>query len=112
MICHWCTKEMPDSAKVCPNCGKLREDIRKDKINAYVCLISMIAFFFGFLEALRDGEWNEVSVRPGFSSHFSMGIFLSSGSGWLVIIVFLVILAMTRYYVSRVKKKLGTKDFF
>lgn len=104
--CEWCAETIAQQALKCPKCSKWRKDIDQDRIKCYMwsCAgpaLPVALFFIG----LNEGWW----TRGGFfNSSFSLGAFLSSASGLLVVAGFALSGWFSYVYYARVSKKIGS----
>ena len=117
IVCHWCSLEMPASAKYCPHCQKLRIDIHNAKVTFYafaivVGLLCIGAAGFTAKMAMENHWWSiEQAVRGGIYPQYKFSVekFLSSGSVIFLIILFAAGVVVIKYFERRVSKTLGTK---
>jgi len=93
--CHWCASTIDVAARRCPHCHGWRLDIYEGRV---ICHAS--AILAGLV--LAFGMWIRLWAVEGGA--FSVGIFLGSFSGWVVVALYAV---FAIHYV-RVCRALGT----
>lgn len=122
--CEWCGESISLQALKCPICKKWRKDIYQDRIKSFfwgvLCGISMGIFING----LRYQWWHQkIKTLPqekndlftslvkltggGYSYEFSFVTFLTSVSGFVIFVGFLITSILTFKYYARVSKKIG-----
>ena len=100
--CEWCTKQMPQKATHCPNCGKVRKDIYKYKVAYYTFLLwtCLFSVFLGVLigqgkyHTIPGTYFDDIKVRRGSIENrqafefgeFSVERFVSSRTAMLLLI--------------------------
>ncbi len=108
-ICHWCTKEMSEAAKNCHHCGKLRIDIRRDKMRAYqffACAIILTALFLVLCPHMSGWVQRPEGLYSFGREKFSIVKFLSSLSGFFLSVSFLIVSVGAIYYERKADKKM------
>lgn len=93
--CEWCATPISIEAVKCPNCNEWRKDIRNDK---YIC------YTFSIIGGLILGWSTGTSAWSSLFKSFSLNEFISSTTGWVVVISAVVSI----YYYIKVSKKIGT----
>ena len=105
--CEWCADPISVGAFKCPRCGKWRKDIDKDRILCYIWSsvtgFPILLFFIG----LRSGWWTKGRDYFGHGT-FSLGSFIFSFSGLLILGAFGVMMYYSFQAYARVSKKIGT----
>ena len=104
--CEWCAETIAQQALKCPKCSKWRKDIDQDRIKCYVWggAVPVFPFILTYI-GTAQGWW-----RTGgyFDGHFSLGAFLTSVSGLLIVAGFVLSIWFSYVYYARVSKKIGS----
>lgn len=112
--CSSCRSPMPPGAVKCAHCGEWRQDVKREKSLYYfwslLALVPLVLFFIGYTSKWwPTTKTNASAVFNSWMSKtdFSWDTFLSSPSGLLITVAFIVSgVISTIYYVS-VSKKIG-----
>lgn len=63
-VCEWCGESLAEKAIKCPHCHKLRKDIDRDRMHAYILLPASV-LLFAIAASLLNKGWNAYSFFSG-----------------------------------------------